>query len=74
MNDNANPKDKSGKLSQALSILEEIHAAGYAIVPTEPTPAIVQAGMSVSNLPPETIVRIYLAMIARAGDEPLSRN
>lgn len=60
--------DKSGRLNRALALLEEINAAGYALVPLTPTQAMTKAGMIASDLAAETVNRIFIAMLSAAGD------
>lgn len=48
-------------------IKEDLLARGLISVPTKPTPAMIIAGVSVSGLSPERILRIYQAVLT-AGE------
>ncbi len=74
MNDNDPLWDKSLHLNRALGVLEEIQAAGYALVPIAPTPAMIKAAMLVSGHGVETVTLVYHAMIGAAGDEVNTEN
>lgn len=54
----------AGSYYIANATLEAIHEAGYAIVPREPTEAMVEAGQAVDGT--ITASRVYAAMIEAA--------
>ncbi|MBI3419100.1 MAG: hypothetical protein HY053_03090 [Proteobacteria bacterium] len=52
---------------QSVELLEDLHGAGYAIVPIHPTPAMLEAGAWTAELSTATVARIYRATLLAAG-------
>ena len=60
------PGAMSRPLRMALELVEAIADAGLALVPAQPTAAMVKAGAIAGVVGPETAVRVYRAMVAVA--------
>ncbi|MEX1206418.1 MAG: hypothetical protein WEB85_14335 [Dongiaceae bacterium] len=63
---NTTPGVMSRPLRTALELVEAIADTGLALVPAQPTAAMVKAGAIAGIVGPETAVRVYRAMVAAA--------
>ena len=59
----------SESFSSSLELLATLSAQGLVIVPSEPTPEMLQAGMQASGLPSEKVKHLYQVMITHADEE-----
>ena len=68
MNNEKNTTSDSTELLNGLRILRDI---GLRLTPEQPTHLMCDAGMAVSDLDPDTVRRVYFAMLQAAARAPL---
>ncbi|MBT3237303.1 MAG: hypothetical protein HOK06_06870 [Rhodospirillaceae bacterium] len=56
-------------LRAALKALDDIGRSGLAVVPLEPTAAMVTAGLRVGGISETQVMGIYFAMLSAAADD-----
>ena len=59
----------SQSLSSSLELLAVLSAQGLVIVPSEPTPEMLEAGKRASGLSSEEVKRLYQVLITHADEE-----
>lgn len=62
-NDDYKPPHKSDALEKALDLVSVASEHGLVVVPSEPTELMIRIGSDVGNVSPETVRRIYKAML-----------
>lgn len=57
------------ELQNALKVLDDVGRAGLALVPLEPTAAMITAGMQIGEITEAQVMAIYFAMLSTAAAE-----
>lgn len=58
------PFQNQSALHLTLDIIEQIEKAGLVLTPASPSETMLSAGVNVSGMSPEQVLKIYRAMVA----------